>query len=115
MKKISSKQSIENRLLSKVYKTIAEDRGHYCTGCGRADLALSHSHIIPRSRRKDLVLDPDNITYHCLGDTTRQGCHELWESNLNDKQRLLDYHKSMEYILQKDAEYYFLLTEFNKL
>tara|TARA_R110000824_G_scaffold321727_1_gene508534 strand:- start:388 stop:732 length:345 start_codon:yes stop_codon:yes gene_type:complete len=114
MKKISSKQSIENRLLSQVYKTIAEDRGHYCTGCGRADIALSHSHIIPRSRRKDLVLAPDNITYHCLGDTTRQGCHELWESNLSDKQRLLDYHKSMEYILQEDAEYYFILTELNK-
>lgn len=113
MKKISSKQRKENKLLAKVYKEIADERGHYCTGCGRGDIALSHSHIIPRSRRKDLVLCKQNITYHCLGDETRTGCHQLWESNLNDKQKLLDYHKSMEFILEEDAEYYFILTELN--
>ena len=115
MRKVSKKQSKENRALQKVYKQIAEDRGHYCTGCGRGDIALSHSHIIPRSRRKDLVTDPNNITYHCLGDTTRKGCHQLWESGgLGDKERLLDYHKNMEYILEVDTEYYFILTELTK-
>ena len=112
MKRVSKKQSKENRELSKVYKDIAEDRGHYCTGCGRGDVPLSHSHIIPRSRRKDLVTDPNNITYHCIGDATRKGCHQLWEGCLEDKQKLLDYHNSMEYILEADTEYYFLLTEF---
>ena len=111
MKTVSKKQSKENRKLAIVYKQIAEDRGHYCTGCGRGDVPLSHSHIIPRSRRKDLVTEKRNITYHCLGDSTRKGCHSLWEGGQVDKQRLLDYHASMEYILEVDTEYYFLLTK----
>ena len=80
MRKVSKKQSKENRALQKVYKQIAEDRGHYCTGCGRGDIALRHSHIIPRSRRKDLELDKKNITYHCLDMDGRKGCHTIWES-----------------------------------
>ena len=113
MRKVSQKQQKENRELKKIYKEIADERPHYCTGCGRGDVALSHSHIIPRSRRKDLVLDKRNITYHCLGDSTRKGCHQLWEGCIEDKQRLLDYHTNLEYILEVDTEYYFLLTEFN--
>ena len=113
MRKVSQKQLKENRELKKIYKEIAEERPHCCTGCGRYDLPLSHSHIIPRSRRKDLVLDKRNITYHCLGDSTRKGCHQMWEGSIEDKERLLDYHTNLEYILEVDTEYYFLLTEFN--
>lgn len=112
MKKVSEKQKEINKKLKLVYKEIAETRPHYCSGCGRGDLPLSHSHIIPRSRRQDLITDINNITYHCLGDSTRKGCHELWEGNIESKTLLLDYHKSMEYILENDTEYYFLLTEF---
>tara|TARA_R110000751_G_scaffold136245_1_gene239222 strand:+ start:8077 stop:8418 length:342 start_codon:yes stop_codon:yes gene_type:complete len=110
MKKVSTKQRIENNKLKIVYNQIAEERGHYCTGCGQSG-NLSHSHIIPRSRRKDLVLDPRNITYHCLGSTERTGCHQLWEGTISQKMRLLDYHVNMEYILDVDTEYYYLLTE----
>ena len=111
MRKVSKKQSKENRALQKVYKQIAEDRGHYCTGCGRGDIALSHSHIIPRSRRFDLVCDKKNIQYLCLSMGERKGCHEIWESRNKDK--LLCYHKNLEYILEVDTEYYFLITELN--
>lgn len=114
MKKVSSKQAKENKELRKVYERMAEERGHYCTGCGRSDVALSHSHIIPRSRRKDLVLDMRNITYHCLdggGALDRKGCHQLWEGNIESKSKLLDYHANLEYILEVDAEYYFIITE----
>jgi hypothetical protein len=111
MKAISKKQSKINRELKKVYKEIAETRGHYCTGCGRSDVPLSHSHYIARSRRKDLETDPNNITYHCLSMGERKGCHQLWEGGIADKQKLLDYPLAMEYILEKDTELYFLLTE----
>ena len=120
MKKVSSKQAKENRELKKVYEKMANDREHYCTGCNRYDLPLSHSHIIPRSRRKDLVTDPRNITYHCLGGVVptsggvyqqRKGCHQLWEGSLMDKSKLLDYHTNLEYIQEVDAEYYYILTE----
>ena len=108
MKKVSDKQKKEKRLLSIIYNQIALERGHYCNGCGRSDVPLSHSHIIPRSRRPDLVTDKRNITYHCLS-LDRKGCHDMWESK--DRIKLLDYHKNMEYILEVDTEYYFLITE----
>ena len=111
MRKVSSKQAKINRKLKKVYEYIAETRGQYCSGCGRSDVPLSHSHYIARSRRKDLELDPNNITYHCLSMGDRKGCHELWECGVLDKQKLLDYPKAMEYILEKDTELYFLLME----
>tara|TARA_R110000751_G_scaffold90246_1_gene177232 strand:- start:359 stop:712 length:354 start_codon:yes stop_codon:yes gene_type:complete len=114
MRKVSTKQAKENRELRKVYERMAEERGHYCTGCGRSDVPLSHSHLIPRSRRKDLVLDPRNITYHCLdsgGGVSRKGCHQLWEGGVASKVKLLDYHSNLEYILEVDAEYYFIITE----
>ena len=85
------------------------ERPHYCTGCGRSGVPLSHSHLIPRSRRSDLVTEKKNITYHCLSMGERKGCHDIWESK--DRYRLLDYHKNMEYILEVDTEYYFLITE----
>tara|TARA_R100001594_G_scaffold35124_2_gene64263 strand:+ start:3096 stop:3431 length:336 start_codon:yes stop_codon:yes gene_type:complete len=111
MRKVSKKQSAINKELKKVYKEIAETRGHYCTGCGRSDVPLSHSHYIARSRRKDLETDPRNITYHCLSIGERKGCHNLWEGGLSEKQRLLDYPKAMEYILEEDPELFFLWTE----
>jgi len=114
MKKISNKQKEIRRKLNKVYSQISYERGHYCEGCGRTegDVPLSHSHIIPRSRRADLVCDKKNIQYLCLsmGDG-RRGCHEMWQSR--DKSKLLCYHKNLEYILQEDTEYYFLITELN--
>tara|TARA_R100000742_G_C4275720_1_gene96374 strand:- start:238 stop:576 length:339 start_codon:yes stop_codon:yes gene_type:complete len=111
MKKISSKQKEIKRKLNKVYKEIAQERAAYCEGCGRSDIPLSHSHIIPRSRRGDLVCIKDNIQYLCLSMGERKGCHEKWESR--EKDQLLCYHKNLEYILQEDTEYYFLITELN--
>ena len=108
MKKVSKKQSSVNRELNKVYNSIANERGHYCTGCGRSDVPLSHSHIIPRSRRPDLVTDKNNITYHCLDTNGRQGCHTMWEGI--EREKLLDYTRNMEYILEKDTQYYFLIN-----
>ena len=109
MKKISDKQKNIKRRLAVIYNELSEERGHYCTGCGRTG-NLSHSHLIPRSRRKDLVTDKRNITYHCvIGPNGTKGCHQLWESK--ERVKLLDYHKNMEYILEVDTEYYFLITE----
>ena len=110
--KRTSKETKIKKELKRIYAEIADDRGHYCTGCGRSDVPLSHSHIIPVSRRKDLQLVKVNITYHCLslGQGTRRGCHEMWESR-SERSMLLDYHKNLEYILETDTEYYFLITE----
>ena len=113
MRKISNKQKEIRRKLNKVYSQISYERGHFCEGCGRTEgvVPLSHSHIIPRSRRSDLICVKDNIQYLCLSMGERKGCHEMWESR--DKNKLLCYHKNLEYILQEDTEYYFLITEVN--
>ena len=109
MKKISSKQRKIKKDLAVIYEEIAQKSGRYCKGCGRSDVALSFSHIIPRSRRPDLITDKNNITIHCLS-VEHKGCHEMWETK-SDRSKLLDYHKNMEYILQVDTEYYFLISE----
>jgi len=107
---VSKKQAASNRKLKKVYEEIANERGHYCTGCGKSSFVvpLSHSHLIPRSRRKDLETDKRNITYHCLSIGERRGCHDMWENT--QRVKLLDYHKNMETILELDVEYYYLIS-----
>jgi diadenosine tetraphosphate (Ap4A) HIT family hydrolase len=106
---VSKKQNKIKKQLRNVYSEIALERGHYCTGCGRSDVPLSHSHLIPRSRRPDLVTNKKNITYHCLSMNGRKGCHDMWEGK--DRTKLLDYHKNLEAILEMDVEYYHLITE----
>ena len=110
LKKVSSKQSKVNKSLKRTYKELTEERGHYCTGCGRSDVPLSHSHLIPRSYNKSLETNKKNITYHCLSMGERKGCHEIWESN--ERHTLMDYPKNMETILELDESYYFLISEF---
>ena len=94
----SKKQSAVDRELKKVYQEMEESRTHSCTGCGTYH-QLSHSHIIPRSRRSDLTTDINNITYHCLT------CHKKWERGVSANE-LFDYHSNMEYIKSVDEQYY---------
>ena len=110
MKTISKKQKAIKIKLIAVYKQIAEERDHYCTGCGRYDVPLSHSHYIPRSRRKDLETNINNITYHCLSIGETKGCHDLWDGNITDKKKLLDFDDAMEYIKKTDKEFYNLIN-----
>ena len=110
LRRVSKKQSKINKELKKVYKELSLERPRYCTGCGRNDVPLSHSHLIPRSYNKSLETNKENITYHCLGMGERKGCHTIWESK--DRNTLLDYMKNMETILQLDESYFFLISEF---
>jgi len=108
-KKISKfiKQSLkqkENILrLKEVYAEIEKEREHVCESC-ESKTMLSHSHIIPRSRRKDLETDKKNIIYQCLT------CHSIWEHGTQkQKAGLLNFDKMMEYIKSVDNEYYNLI------
>lgn len=93
--------------LGEVYKEIEKERPKICSGCGSPDFPLSHSHLIPRSRRSDLVNDKRNIQYHCLTIGERVGCHDRWESG--DMWNMLDYEDNMEYIKETDPIYYQIL------
>ena len=109
---MSKKQDKIKRQLNKIYHEILLER-NTCSGCGQHGNAvpLSFSHIIPRSRRRDLVTDRRNITLHCLSIGERKGCHEIWESR--DRDKLLDYFSNLAYIKEVDKEYYYIITELN--
>jgi len=109
---VSKKQDKIKRKLNKIYSDILLERNN-CSGCGQSGYAvpLSFSHIIPRSRRGDLVTDRRNITLHCLSMGERKGCHEMWEGKERDK--LLDYFHNLAYIKEVDLEYYYIITELN--
>jgi len=111
-KMISNKQKQAHKDLIKVYKEIAEEREHICAGCHEPDgvVPLSNSHSIPRSRRKDLETDKNNIGYHCLTIGGRIGCHDKWASgDLKIMSQLFDFQDRMNYIRETDEEYYNLL------
>jgi len=107
LKQVSIKESINRDNLKIVYKEIEQERKHICSGCGNKN-NLSHSQLIPRSRRKDLETDKENIQYHCLiGIDGGEGCHSKWESNLFKKMdKMLDFINNMEYIKKTDSNYY---------
>lgn len=91
-------------MLKQTYKKMDSHRD-LCTGCG-ADANLEHSHIIPRSKRRDLVAEIDNITFHC------NSCHTKWESHdISIMAELNDFDKNMEYIKKVDVQYYNLLMK----
>lgn len=109
---MSKKQDKIKRQLNKIYHEILLERNS-CSGCGKHGNAvpLSFSHIIPRSRRGDLVTDRKNITLHCLSMGEIKGCHEIWESR--ERYKLLDYFSNLAYIKEVDPEYYYIITELN--
>jgi len=99
MKGISKKQ----KRISAEYKCTTSkmlDGIQECSGCGWDD-RLTHSHLIPRSRRRDLVSNEENIVYHCTE------CHLTWESP--ERINLNDYDKNMEVVKKLDEEYYEML------
>lgn len=71
-----------------------------CSGC-LWTRNLTPSHVIRRSKRPDLVLEPRNVKPHCID------CHVSWDSgNPQEMKKLLDYEDNMEYIKEVDPCYY---------
>ena len=73
----SKKQSAIDRELKKVYQEMEESRTHSCTGCGTYH-QLSHSHIIPRSRRSDLTTDINPPKELMVEIRVLQSCGEIY-------------------------------------
>lgn len=99
----SSKQKAIDVEYRSAKERMFKERDHVCTGCNSVTGIdnLTHSHLIPRSRRRDLVSEYTNITYHCIE------CHGIWESV--DRVKLLDYDVNMNIVKGLDPYYYELL------
>lgn len=104
--KWKSKEDIIKEEVARVYKII-DANFDKCSGCGRKG-ALSHSHLIPKSLRKDLEANINNITLHCLVRTDgSEGCHSRWESNNPRKMfTLMDLEDNFLKIKELDLQYY---------
>jgi len=110
MKQISEKEKINRVKLSEAYAEFDAITDRVCSGCGYND-KLSHSHIISRSRNKDLEADINNIVYDCLQRADgSEGCHTRWESMNIDKMRtLIDFDDRLEYIKKNDIRLWNLI------
>lgn len=91
--------------LNRAYEEIALTRKRVCTGCGTSE-RLSHSHLIPRSRRGDLAANPLNITLHCLDSASGPGCHSKFEGM--DVVKLKDFETNFRMIYELDRQYFWL-------
>lgn len=106
LKPISIKETINKKAKHEAYAIVAGlIKDKCCKGCGVTS-TLTHSHLIPISKRKDLENNPLNITYHCLINH----CHSKWESNnIKQMSTLLDFEENMERVKQLDIRHYNVL------
>lgn len=76
-----------------------------CEECGESQ-RLSFSHLVPRSRRSDLIAEERNVVIHCIDGDDVEGCHSRWERK---DITMKTYSKNMEIIKELDKQYYELL------
>lgn len=107
MKNFSNKRQKVQNSYNLILKEIKREREEKCEGCGNLKY-LSPSHLIPRSRRPDLIADKRNIRFHCMeGLFGKKGCSIIWESgSLEEKQGMFDFEENIEFIKEVDLEYY---------
>lgn len=113
MRQLSLKKGKVKTQLNKVYQKIDEEREHICSGCGRGDIPLSHSHLIPVGTNQSLECEENNIQLHCLDWGNRKGCHTKWEShNIEEIKDMNDFKENMDYVRSVDETYYYLLLNY---
>ena len=99
----STKQSATDRAYSETLKQRGAKgipEAMACASCASFQ-SPTNSHLVPRSRRPDLITEPRNIVIHCLV------CHPIWESP--DRVGMTDYEDNMAVVKELDSEYYHLL------
>ena len=103
------KQTAEKRKMQTYYE-MDQTTPHHCTGCGRCDVPLTHSHLIPQQRLRRinpaLIAEPELITYHC------HDCHTRFE---NHDPHLLDFLVNLRIIERYDQEQARFIRGINEL
>lgn len=96
MRKHTSKRAAIEREYNKVKAQIMQDRPHCCAGCGTYAGMITFSHRIPRSRRRDLIADINNIDLMC------HNCHNKVETGKYNE--LLNGNEIVRYIEENEPE-----------
>lgn len=107
-RKSKKQKKVESGIRS-AYEDVQRRDGFRCTGCGQSQ-HLSHSHLVPRSRRKDLRADPRNIFLQCvLRRDGSLGCHQRWEQFR--AYELKNFEELMERLEELDETYFELYKQ----
>lgn len=107
IRKFSKKRAAKEREYIKVCKKIDSEREPICEGCG-GNKPLSHSHLLSKYDRPDLIAEEENIRLHCFYGY--QSCHSKWErKNPKELIEMNDFKENLEYIRKVDA------GEYNKI
>lgn len=106
LRRSTAKKDKQNRLYREVCIEIDSERGLVCESCGTTQ-SLSHSHLIPRSRRQDLIAEKKNIKIQCTErvDGSR-GCHQRYESG--DIGDFIDKDEILLLVKELDKQFYYL-------
>lgn len=103
---LSKPKAKQNQEYKKVCQEIDEERGLKCESCGTTQY-LSHSHLIPRSRRQDLITEPKNIKIQCTCRVDgSKGCHQRYEDSQIDD--FIDKEEILSIVKGLDKQYYYL-------
>ena len=103
LRQYSKKKEKANRKKLKTYKELGETR--VCETCGRNDLPISRSHLIPVSQRPKLEAVAENIVLECYGQS--DSCHYIWENGQwEDKAMLNNFDERMIRIKELDESYF---------
>lgn len=109
IKKISNKRAEREKELKLVYKEIDSEREQKCQGCNRYDRPLSHSHLLSRANRPDLMCVKENIALHCFGEFggPNKTCHEKW-SDMDPEEvvSMKDFKENIAYVKSVDMGVY---------
>lgn len=101
MKHFTPARARIERQYHEALRGILEQRPYECAGC-ELNHHLTPSHRIPRSRRRDLIADPENIDLMC------PTCHDHVETGRYDL--LANGSDILEYLERVDEEYYHIKT-----
>ena len=99
MKRFSNKRAAIEREYKKAKYELYEEY-QYCYNCGNPN-QLTVSHLVPRSRRRDLIAYKGNLMILC------QDCHH--QLDFGDRTKLDKWPEILERIKGLDREYYELL------
>jgi hypothetical protein len=98
LKKVFSIKQVSNKRAQRLREAI-------CSGCGRGNIPLSHSHILSERIRPDLYSNVDNIQLHCFGNY--KSCHETWERGIIEEVvEMDDFAQNLSFIKEVDQEKY---------
>lgn len=93
---------------ARIFEKIWQNRPHVCSNCScnlhDPPSPAFFSHIIRKSKREDLRLDPENILLEC------HSCHSIWDNGtIQERVQMHNFMKKLSYIERKDSGLAFTL------